>query len=204
MSEVVIIGGGPSLYGFDFNRLKSHTCIVANHAINDIPWATYFVTTDQTYLRKTKVKLPKTTTKVFVTNMATGFLVEKDGQVIDRRMNLIYDFSQFDVVIKSTKSEGIGKTFNDFRNGANSGFCAFQLALLLGFKTIKLLGIDLNINSKTHYHSAYSGMKPGSLDRFYEHFESGIKLSRIKYPDVQILSCSPISRLNSILAYQEF
>ena len=100
---------------------------------------------------------------------------------------------------------GIGTTFNDIRNGANSGFSALQIALIKGYKTIKLLGIDLATNGPvTHYHNAYSGIKDGFLANFIKHFREAIPHINKIYPDVKLISCSPISKLNDLIEYQEF
>lgn len=204
-AEVIIIGGGPSLKGFDFNRLHGHDCIAANQAVFDTPSPRYFVTVDQTFLHKIKRPIPLSTTRVFIVNMATGFLIEQDGRIIDKRMNLVYDFSQFDTIIKSLRCDGVGQTIRDFRNGANSGFAALQLALLLGYTRIRLLGIDLTTSGNiTHYHKAYSSIRPGFLEKFHNHFIGAIPEIKRLYPDVELISCSPISKLNSLLPYQEF
>jgi hypothetical protein len=36
---VVVIGGGPSLRGFDFSRLRGRHCLAINEAFVDAPWA---------------------------------------------------------------------------------------------------------------------------------------------------------------------
>lgn len=209
MNEVAIIGGGPSLINFNFRKLKRIDCIAVNQSIFDVPNAKYFVTVDQTFLHKITTRLPELikhpAKKIFIVNMATGHLIEKSGKIIDQRFNLIYDFSLFQEVIKSWRCDGISTSYNDFRNGANSGFAALQLALLLGYKTIRLLGIDLTINGpSTHYHQAYSGIRDGFLDKFTNCFRLAIPEIKQSYPDVKLISCSPISKLNDLIPFEEF
>ena len=44
--EVFIIGGGPSLKGFDFARLKDKTCVAVNLSFRYVPWAKLVVFLD--------------------------------------------------------------------------------------------------------------------------------------------------------------
>lgn len=161
MGETVfLVGGGPSLEGFDFNKLKHEEVIVVNKALFDVPWAKYFITMDRLFVDKVGLMKFKATgtPKVFVANMEC--LVERDGLIVDPHCGFgpdgyVYDLSMFDVILKSRSSQGCGRTFKEFANGANSGFCALQFALLLGYKSICLLGYDMWCNGRTHYHEGY-------------------------------------------------
>ena len=109
------------------------------------------------------------------------------------------------MIIKSRKENGIGFEFKDFRHGLNSGFCAFQLALLLGYKEIYLLGIDLNIQGKTHYHGGYNESEytfAPKLNRYFELFKEAILEVHSKTNEIKIYNCSEDGRLNSILPYR--
>lgn len=204
--EVYIIGGGPSLKPFDFAILRNKSTIVVNKSIFDIPEPNYFISVDYTFLRKVdrqkfndiRVK------KFFVADLSHPNLIELNGQFIDKRFNWVYNLQGYDLVVKAQRYQGIGYTFTDFNAGRNSGFCAFQLAVILGFKKIYFLGIDLNSQEETHYHGGYGERRDkfnAKLGGYFEHFKTGLKQLILERPDIQVISCSPMSRLNSIIKY---
>ena len=202
------MGGGPSLKDFDFSKLNGHHVIAVNKSIFDVHHANYFLTIDYTFLRKIDlIKFNQiNTTKVFVINLANNYIKEVSGKIIDTRWNLFYDLKPFDVIIKSKSINGFGNTFGDFRNGLNSGYCALQLAILLRYTKINLLGFDLSIDkNKTHYHTGYSGTTEAQfvsrLEEYYKFFENGLIQLREQNPEVKVVSCSSISKLNQIIEY---
>ena len=215
--EVFVIGGGPSIKNLDLSLLKGKDIIAVNKAIFDFPTAKYFVTIDFTFLRKIDRKRFNkfNATKFFVANFSFEHLKYIEGRIVDARPNfkkrngigLIYDLPEFDIVVRSKKSSGIGIEFNDFRSGSSSGFCGFQLAVLLGYKDIYLLGIDLNdACGETHYHGGYGE----AVESFYsktpmylERFIGGIQELKQKDPSVNVYSCSDVSKLNNILEYKK-
>jgi hypothetical protein len=155
-----VVGGGPSLGGFDFTQLNGFDTIAVNKAAEYIPNPTYFITTDYTYF--TKASLPieqikqKTKYTYFVANMTHGYMSYENGLVVDTRINFTYkDLYQYTNVIESNKNTGFGSSLAEFSNGNNSGHCGIQLALLLGYKKIYLLGFDLNADGQTHFHQSY-------------------------------------------------
>ena len=155
-----VVGGGPSLNGFDFTQLNGFDTIAVNKAVEYIPNPTYFITTDYSYF--TKASLPierikqKTKHTYFVANMTHGYMSYQKGSIVDTRMNFVYkDLYQYTDVIESNKTDGFGSSLAEFSNGNNSGHCGIQLALLLGYKKIYLLGFDLNVGCQTHFHQSY-------------------------------------------------
>lgn len=206
--EVYIIGGGNSLKNFDFNKLKDKDTIVVNKAIKYVPNPTYFITMDFTVLKKIGLDLvaPYLGTKIFVANFAKSYLKEQNGQIIDTRFGLIYTLNDFTMIIKSWEETGMGFDFENFRSGNNSGYCALQLAILLGYEEIYLLGIDLVTSEETHFHKGYGESKEKfdkKLEEYYINFVIGLNELKAKYPDIQVYSCSKISRLKDILPYKE-
>lgn len=100
--------------------------------------------------------------------------------------------------IPSNYTEGLGDSFSRFANGGTSGYAGIQLAILLGFKTIGLLGFDGVVKGKTlHFHEEYNNeyLRPGAfrggcwiLDAYAPLFE---------LMDVSIVNLSPFSILKS-------
>ena len=155
-----VVGGGPSLNNFNFEELIGYDTIAINKSVEYIPNPTYFITTDYTYFLKAslsikKIKL-KTTQTYFVANMAPNYMHVKNGNVVDVRSNIIYeDLYQYTGVIASNLCEGFGDNISKFCHGSNSGHCGIQLALLLGYEKIYLLGFDLNSTGQSHFHQSY-------------------------------------------------
>ena len=205
--SVYIIGGGTSLKGFDFSKLENKTTIAVNKSYKYVPNLDYFITIDFTVLRKINYSIIKSNaTKIFVANFSVTSLKEIDGKIVDTRWNLVYGLQDFDMIVKSRKAEGIGLTLKDFRTGNNSGYCAFQLAVALGYAEIYLLGIDLVCNENSHFHEGYgedSKLFSEKLNEYYFSWIQGIEELKKKRPDIKVYSCSKISRLNNIIIYKE-
>ena len=204
---VYIVGGGPSLKGFDFNSLKFKDTITINKSIFDVPNPNYFITVDYTFLKKIKTQKiyfdSIDTTKIFIADFHFPYIKEKRGRIVDTRISLVYELQDFDLIIKSRQINGIGYEYKDFRTGGNSGYCALQLAVLLGYKKIYLLGIDLNKEAVTHYHGGYgekSNVFNTRLPNYLGQFKQGLKqLKQDKI--VEVYSCSKTSALNNIIDY---
>ena len=214
-SRVFIVGGGASLKDFDFSLLKNEDVIAVNKAIEFVPYAKHFITMDYTFIHShDKLKnadfniIKKSAeTSHFVVNTLHDYMIRIDGVYTDTRYNLKYkDLDKFDDVIVSNtlydSINGFGKDISNFAHGNNSGFCALQLALILGYDKIYLMGYDLNTNSrKTHFHNGYNqdyARFTKELADYRSTFEAAIRLSDNKD---RIISCSPISSLNSIIKY---
>jgi hypothetical protein len=155
-----VVGGGPSLCGFDFSQLNGYDTIAVNKSVEFIQNPTHFITTDYSYFLKASLLIGQIKQKCkntyFVANMSHDYMSYQNGMVIDTRNNMIYeDLYQYTGVIQSNKSTGFGSTLNEFSSGSNSGHCGIQLALLLGYTKIYLLGFDLNSDGQTHFHQSY-------------------------------------------------
>jgi len=204
-NDIFIIGGGSGLKGFPFSQLKDKTTIAVNMAALDVPNPTYCLTADSRIFRKVQQGVFRNinTTWVVVISTAIKF---RDGRLQRVNSNFAYNPLCAHVLINYTKADGIGFSFNDFRTGFNSGFCAFQLAVLLGYQKIYLLGFDLNLNPKEyHYHKRYKGRKISNknLNRYYENFKLAFGILK-KETDIEIFSCSKNSRLNQHIPYIPF
>lgn len=205
--EVYILGGGPSLKHFDFLQLTDKCTIAVNKSIFHIPNPDYFISVDYTFLRKVSKQVFNSISarKYFVADFSHLFLKEVDKQITDTRYNMVYNLCDYNFLIRAYKQDGIGYTFKEFRTGRNSGFCALQLAVILGFKKIYLLGVDLNKEERTHYHEGY-GEKVKTfapkLDEYYSYFKVAIEQLKSERSDIQVISCSSTSRLNDIIPYK--
>ena len=201
--KVYIIGGGESLQRYDFNKLKNLETIAVNVSALDVPNPTYAVTADSSIFRRIQENYFKSvkTTWVLVTNEAHCTMKWKDGRFVHKD-GFVYDLFCVNLVIRNSGVEGIGFAFNDFRTGWNSGFCAFQLAVLLGYEEIHLLGFDMK---GTHYHERYGTNKrigKSNFDKYYRNFVLALNTLREKRPNIRVVSRSKVSRLNGIIPYE--
>jgi hypothetical protein len=212
---VYIIGSGYSLQNFDFSQLRNKNTITINKSIFNVPNPNYFITIDYTFLQNKiryqkkdfkKINIPK----IFVANYDNTYIKNINGKIVDTRYNMTYELEDYNMIIRSYRANGLGFTFNDFRSGYNSGFCAFQFAVLMEFNPIYLLGFDLKIDkitNQTHYHGGY-GENPAKfkkkLDNYYKQFVKGIDILKYRKPDIQVINCSSISRLNGVIPYKTF
>lgn len=203
---VFVVAGGDSLKSFDFGLLDGKDTIVVNKAAGFIKDPTYFITMDYSFLRKDSATLSNISahaTRVFVAALDVDHLQYQNGYFIDIRSHMVYDLQQFDVIIKSYKKSGLGRIWKDFRTGWNSGFCAMQFGVLLGYKRVALLGIDLNKTNVTHFHGGY-GESPEKfhekLDGYFYAFEQALSPAP---KGVEIVNCSKESRLTGVIGYTD-
>jgi hypothetical protein len=185
-----VVGGGPSLSGFDFSKLASFDTIAVNKAVEYIDNPTYFVTTDYSYFVKASLPIEqikqKTKYTYFVANMTHDYMSYKDGSVIDTRRNFVYnDLYQYTGVIESNSNDGFGSDLTKFSNGSNSGHCGIQLALLLGYKKIYLLGFDLNADGQTHFHQSYRDIDQRAFKNKVENYADTLNNALGEYEGTQ-------------------
>lgn len=205
--NIYLIAGGASLASFDFSLLKGKDIIVVNKAILDVPFAKYFLTIDYTFIdhklnNVKKIFQQSKATKVFIANLYPNYMIEEEGRIIDMRSNYVYKLNDFDMIIKSYNNSGIGFNFNDFRSGDNSGFCALQLAICLGYKNIHLLGYDLHAEKITHYHGGYGKSIEQFnkiLNKYTSNFLYTLKILKWKHNDIKLYNYSTNSPLNKII-----
>ncbi len=205
--KIYIVGGGRTLQGYDFGKLKGVETIAVNVSALDVPDPTYSITADSSILRRIQEGYFKNvkTTWVLVTNPNHCTMKWRDGRFVHKN-GFVYDLFCVNIVIRNSGVEGMGLSFDNFRTGYNSGFCAFQLAVLLGYDEIHLLGFDLSSQGASHYHDRYGKDKrinDRTLDKYYRNFVVALKTLKEKRPDVRVVSRSSISRLNEIIPYEK-
>ena len=78
--------------------------------------------------------------------------------------------------------------------------------LLLGYKKIYLLGIDLNtVGNETHYHGGYGedvNKMDAKLKDYFISWRVGYLQMKFQTPDVKVWNCSKISALQYIMPYK--
>lgn len=147
-----IVGGGSSLEGFDFDRLRGRGRVIAiNKAFAHVPFADIMYAMDRPLLD----------------DLIGGKLGEGYRQAFEgfRGAKVWLDISGYsypdDVfVIKCAGAEGWSSSLEDgLTHGQHSGYSALNLAILLGADPIYLLGYDCKAGpeGKMHFHEGYPG-----------------------------------------------
>ena len=141
-----VIGGGPSLAGFDFARLTGADKIGANKAAwlaaTDI-----FVTVDRNFHNQNQ--------EAIGAFAGTAYVAVPDR--IASLPNVTY-WSHLPGAQFSMQPGALA--------GSNSGFAALNLAFLLGYTEIALLGFDFQWDgNKSHFHEGYTRQNK-QTDRF--------------------------------------
>jgi hypothetical protein len=181
--EVFLIGGGPSLRGFDFERLRGRVLVAVNDAAVHVPFASALFSMDATWIRNRWREI-------------TNFTGEKYLAVAED-----FDFTNaVDACYLKRCRRGIGLSEDPaviYMGGGNSGYGALNLAFLRGATRIVLLGYDLN-QSGQHWHSGYSWMGLGGDDvygRWAEWFNEAVV--RLREHGVQVVNASIHSRITA-------
>lgn len=213
--ECFIVGGGPSLRGFDYGILKDKDVIAINQVIFKIPDAKFFITMDYTWLCKSGVdRNGSGPRKEFIRHPAKKYFILAFGgdrleckdyyHYRDKHCNLDYDLTLFNKIIQVSHYGGLGFSFEDFRCGSDSGYSALQLAAILGYKTIYLLGLDFCVSEhRTHCHSDYPVRNPleyqRKLKEYLLPYPNAVRI--LKENGVRVYSSSSISKLNQFLLF---
>lgn len=197
-----IVGGGPSLKGFNFGRLRGERVIAINRAFESIPFADIHFYMDRDFKRKEENRpaAEGVMAKWCAFKGRRVFLNMSDYQVEPGVISV--PKGQFHVLSKSI-TQGLG-------HGNNSGVAAINLALCLGANPIYLMGEDCRTDGEaTHFHSGYGeGLGQDSLDKFIVDFEtiapalkeSGVQVINLFNPDLKsALTAFPLKPIDEVI-----
>lgn len=163
-----VIGGGPSLKGFDWSLLEGHLCIGVNRAIEAIEPAILW-TMDHRFLRNW---------------VANGCLGERFDNALAAANSLKVAREQEGCPlppgwkgIRRSPERWTASIEHGISNVGNSGFTALHLACLLGADPIYLLGIDMRgaAGKQQWWHGDYPVVKTedeafSQIIRFFEEY----------------------------------
>jgi hypothetical protein len=189
-----IMGGGPSLEGFEWGKLRGHRTIGVNLAFYKFnPTITFSMDTrflnwilNETYEPKypgIKAKFEKTPAyKVWCLTYSAK--LPADIYIIKVFKNHDFGMRNFSF----NMSEGIG-------HGNNSGFGALNLAFVLGANPIYLLGYDMShTETRTHWHEGHPIVqKKDTVEGYKTIFAKWAP--KIKEAGVRVINLNPESAL---------
>ncbi len=134
-SVAFIVGGGPSLIGYDFDRLQGKNVIAVKEAAIHIPWATTYFSMDivNWKLERRLKQLEK---------------AQFQGEIVMAcapDWKATCDVSKVKFLIRDNQGTK-GLSFQPDRvRGHNSGYAALNYAVLKGANVIVLMGLDFTI-----------------------------------------------------------
>ena len=181
-----VVGGGPSLEGFDAECLRGHRVIVINNSWELAPWANILYFCDWKWWDE---GLNGTSNGDRVKAEFTGKYVVTPA--------FAAPYVKTIELVNKPGLEKLRKTA--IRSGHNGGYQAINLAYHLGAKTIVLLGLDMNVNGKqTHWHAGHPRMTPEVMTRtltnsMLPHFPA--LADDLAVEDVQVINANPESAI---------
>lgn len=131
-----IIGGGPSLSKFDFEKLRGLPCYGANKSALAAPWG-HLISIDSSFIENSVQTIHR-----FGDRAHLAPIERLQGDIPSARY------------YRRTKGRDLFESRPDELPGLNSGFAAFAKAVRDGFTRIALLGFDMNYEWG-HFHSGY-------------------------------------------------
>ncbi len=182
-----IIGGGESLKGFDFSRLKGELVIGVNRAYEEIDCTIMFSMDRTIYDWIIDGKLGQESKEKF--ENFKGFRVWLDS--------VGYDYPQGIFILnKSTNNKTTYSMKDGIGGGTNSGFGALSLAACLGATTIYLLGFDLKgkDGKQSWWHSGYPETQGSKVYKVFINDFNKIA-PKLKTKNIKVINLNPDSAL---------
>lgn len=187
-----IVGGGPSVAGFDLEILRSAHVIAVNNSWEIVPWAEILFFRDHRWWDQKRFNNGERVLRTFKGRIAT---VSKHCK--DKRLEY-WDYAP-------NAASLAGKTT---LLGADSGTCAISLAWRLGFKAIFLVGFDLAPDgAKTHWHAGHpEPTRPNEWERFAPLQETlakvlekkGVLLRRLTEPGSPTIPVTTVAKVKEM------
>jgi hypothetical protein len=157
---VFIIGGGSSLSKYlpDKTILEGKDIICTNNAYQLYPNAMILFFMDKVWFEKHDKTIKETFKGIPIT--------------CDSHLKKFFHDNGINYIFNRGPKNGLSEN-PDKLNGTNSGAMAINLAVLMGYKKIVLLGFDMNKDAKTlHWHPPH--FRPSNTDRYATHFLPGM------------------------------
>ena len=182
--EVFLIGGGPSLRGFNFECLRGRVLVAVNDAAVHVPFASALFSMDAGWIHNRR-------------EMVDRFAGEKYLAVAS---DFHFPSGPVACYLKRDR-QGIGLSIDPgvvYMGGGNSGYGALNLAVLNGATRIVLLGYDLN-GPNQHWHPGYEWADALSSNALYRRWAEQFDLAAVELRrrGIQVINASPYSRITA-------
>jgi hypothetical protein len=178
-NDVFVIGGGPSLRGFDFSRLKGRNTIGCNAAGflgNDVCNVLFFA--DHNWFSTYQERVCE----------FAGTVVTDCPDMRDNRPGWMY-------YLPRATFPGV---FKDALGGGNSGSAAINLALIMGAKRVLLLGFDgaLAADGSPNWHNDDIDAPNANVYPYFERAHAAIARGlEHEFPGTEVINLNPNSKI---------
>jgi hypothetical protein len=179
--DLFIIGSGPSLKGFDFNKLKNKKTMVLNHSLRYYSDADYLLFLDKKFVTECKDDIDKFKGIIFA-SYRTGYAPSIGTK------NKFYTFPIHRIKPQNDIVMGLFC-------GELAGLAGLNLGIIMNAKRIFLLGFDLNPEKENYFfkddftkNKKYDERK---MNKCVVHFE------KFKQYKNRVFNCSSISRIST-------
>jgi len=187
-ATVFIIGGGPSLEGFDWDPFTKRRVIGCNDAYTLGPWVDVCFFCDYSWFKGTHH---------FPGHERLG-LMDFQGLKVACVEHPLFD-KRIKEVRRQTRRQGIWDQPDKLCWNLNTGATAINLAVHLGASRIVLLGFDMKLSpegSMNWHENSKDRPNPGVFDKFYEGFKAVKRDLDERWPQVDVLNAGPDSDLD--------
>lgn len=147
-----VIGGGPSLRGFDFDRLRDRNVVAVNAAFIDAPRASVMLSSAHAFYEMHR--------DAIAAFGGIALTMSKAAHIASQgRLHLIEAIP--------TLKEGFAVPAGAVRRGLTTGHTAAALAVAMGASRVVLLGIDgrAGDDGASHFHGHYTHRGPTTADQ---------------------------------------
>lgn len=176
---VYLIGGGPSLKNFNWDRLIGKNVIAINKAFYHYPKSQVMYWTDSRFYTWYKDDIDKF--------KGLKYTIRKGNYTNDIKL------------LKRGAKYGLELAKDTIAHGNNSGYAAINLAYHLGAKRIILLGYDMgNVNGESHFHNGYP--TNATSDEIYQNQfipGFGVIYEALKAKGIEVYNACPSSKLRT-------
>ncbi len=184
-----IIGGGESLRGFDFSKLKNEMVIGVNRAFEKIDCMINYSMDYELFLWIKNGKLGPATKKKFEDYKGYPVWIDNTG----------YDYPKGIFILNSSDTPAVANSMSEgLWTGTNAGFGALNLAVALGANPIYLLGFDMKGKNgrQAWWHSGYKGQQGAKV---YESFISDFEriAPMLKEKGIKVINLNKESNLKA-------
>lgn len=184
-APAIVVGAGPSLAGTDLGRLRGLGHVIAvNESYHDLPFADLIFSLDTHFMGKHAEDLANHTPQVLYAvpqNDDIGFLLTEGALYVERRRD------EYSTLLSLDPSW--------IQSGGNSGFGAFNVAVLKRAKIIYLFGLDY---TSDHYcPERYTHQPRNHNERYYPRWARVYEktLPILERIGTRVINASPKSNL---------
>lgn len=188
-APVLVVGTGPSMKGFNFDRLRGLGHVLAVKASYvDLPWAELCFGLDLHWMKRDERVLNE-----LAARMPLWLAVPEENDTLIEPP-IIKGAHYLKRVRANNK---LNLTPDGVEFGGNSGFGAFNFAVLKRAKQIVLFGYDYT--SEHYCPERYTHQKPGHNARYFPVWARGYNatVEQIKQLGIEVLNASPISSMTA-------